>query len=76
MNHPRNSRRRGAALLMVLISMATAMTLVLGWLASQDNSTLVAANSSHAAAARASAGVAPGRVPAFLRASRRAAERT
>jgi Tfp pilus assembly protein PilX len=54
-NHPRQRRRRGAALLMVLISMATAMTLVLGWLASQDNSTLVAANSSHAATARATA---------------------
>ena len=55
MNYTRQRQRRGAALLMVLISMATAMTLVLGWLASQDNSTLVAANSSHAAAARATA---------------------
>jgi len=40
---------------MVLVAMATAMTLVLGWLASQDNSTLVASNASRASAARATA---------------------
>jgi hypothetical protein len=55
MNRTRRLHRQGAALLMVLISMATAMTLVMGWLASQDNSTLVAANASHAASARATA---------------------
>ncbi|MDP6986716.1 MAG: hypothetical protein QGG74_01605 [Phycisphaerales bacterium] len=47
--------RRGAAMLMVLVSMATAMTLVVGWLASQDNSALVASNATRAASARASA---------------------
>jgi hypothetical protein len=40
---------------MVLVAMATAMTLVLGWLAAQDNSTLVASNASRASAARAAA---------------------
>ncbi|MDP6479498.1 MAG: hypothetical protein QGI75_05585, partial [Phycisphaerales bacterium] len=48
-------RRRGAAMLMVLVAMATAMTLVVGWLASQDNSALVASNATRAASARASA---------------------
>ncbi|MDP7188419.1 MAG: hypothetical protein QGI74_01025 [Phycisphaerales bacterium] len=47
--------RRGAAMLMVLVAMATAMTLVVGWLASQDNSALVASNATRAASARASA---------------------
>lgn len=51
----RNLRRRGAAMLMVLVTMATAMTLVVGWLASQDNSALVASNATRAASARASA---------------------
>jgi len=40
---------------MVLIAMATAMTLAIGWLASQDNAPLVAANATRAAAARATA---------------------
>jgi len=47
--------RRGAAMLMVLIAMATAMTLMLGWLASMDNSALVAVNANRAASARATA---------------------
>ncbi len=55
MKHSAVHARRGAALLMVLVAMATAMTLVLGWLASQDNSALVASNASRASAARASA---------------------
>ena len=55
MKHAPHTTRRGAAMLMVLVAMATAMTLVVGWLASQDNSALVAANTSRAATARASA---------------------
>ena len=55
MNHRHAPRRRGAAMLMVLVSMATAMTLVVGWLGSQDNSALVASNVTRAASARASA---------------------
>ena len=47
--------RRGVALLLVLISMATALTLVMGWLAAQDNSALVGSNAARAAAARAAA---------------------
>jgi hypothetical protein len=42
-------------MLMVLIAMATAMTLMMGWLASMDNSALVAVNANRAAAARACA---------------------
>ena len=48
-------RQRGAALLMVLVAMATAMTLVVGWLGAQDNSALLASNATRAAAARATA---------------------
>ena len=48
-------QRRGIAMLLVLISMAAAMTLVMGWLASQDNSALVGANSARAAGARSAA---------------------
>ena len=51
----RRTSRRGAAMLMVLIAMATAMTLMLGWLASMDNSALVAVNASRAATARSTA---------------------
>ncbi|MBT7351744.1 MAG: hypothetical protein HN811_04725, partial [Phycisphaerae bacterium] len=47
--------QRGAALLMVLVAMATAMTLVVGWLGSQDNSALIASNATRAASARATA---------------------
>lgn len=53
--HRRIPRRRGVALLLVLISMATAMTLVMGWLAAQDNSALVGTNAARAATARAAA---------------------
>ena len=45
--------RRGIALLLVLIAMATATTLTLGWLASQDNASIVGGNISKAAEARA-----------------------
>ena len=45
--------RRGVALLLVLISMATATTLTLGWLASQDNAAPLSRNISHAAQSRA-----------------------
>jgi hypothetical protein len=45
--------RRGIALLLVLIAMATATTLTLGWLASQDNASLVGRNIATAAEARA-----------------------
>ena len=45
--------RRGIALLLVLIAMATATTLTLGWLASQDNASIVGRNIATAAEARA-----------------------
>ncbi|MCH2148967.1 MAG: hypothetical protein MK095_05985, partial [Phycisphaerales bacterium] len=47
------SSRRGIALLLVLIAMATATTLTLGWLASQDNASIVGRNIATAAEARA-----------------------
>lgn len=52
---PRHVRRqrRGIALLLVLIAMATATTLTLGWLASQDNASIVGRNIATAAEARA-----------------------
>lgn len=46
-------QRRGLALLLVLIAMATATTLTLGWLASQDNASIVGSNIARAAEARA-----------------------
>jgi len=55
MNHRHATDHRGAAMLMVLVTMATAMTLVVGWLSAQDNSALVASNTTRAASARASA---------------------
>jgi len=42
-------------MLMVLVATATGMTLAVGWLASQDNSSLMAANATNAASARATA---------------------
>lgn len=45
--------RRGVALLLVLISMATATTLTLGWLASQDNAAPLSRNITLAAQSRA-----------------------
>ena len=47
--------QRGIALLMVLITMAAATTLVMGWLAVQDTSPLVGRNAVRAAQARATA---------------------
>lgn len=43
---------RGIALLLVLIAMTTATTLTIGWLASQDNATLIGRNVVEAAQAR------------------------
>ncbi|MEE2906948.1 MAG: hypothetical protein VX527_03855 [Planctomycetota bacterium] len=47
--------RRGVALLLVLVTMGTATTLTLGWLASQDNAAPVSQNVSRTAQARAAA---------------------
>jgi len=52
-SRPAPRQRRGIALLLVLIAMATATTLTLGWLASQDNASIVGQNISSAAEARA-----------------------
>ena len=51
----RRPQRRGIALLLVLITMAAATTLVMGWLAVQDTSPLVGRNAVHAAEARCAA---------------------
>ena len=45
--------RRGVALLLVLVTMGTATTLTLGWLASQDNAVPVSRNVTRTAQARA-----------------------
>lgn len=42
--HRPSRPRRGVALLLVLVTMATATTLAIGWLSSQDNATLVGRN--------------------------------
>lgn len=46
MNRTRRTSRhdRGVALLLVLVTMATATTLTIGWLATQDNATLIGRN--------------------------------
>ncbi len=56
MNTPRrHAPRHGVALLLVLITMAAATTLVMGWLAVQDTSPLVGRNAVRAAEARSAA---------------------
>jgi len=55
MHHPRSTPRRGIALLLVLITMAAATTLVMGWLAVQDTSPLVGRNAVRTAEARIAA---------------------
>ncbi len=54
MNRPRrrSTDRRGVALLLVLITMAAATTLVMGWLAVQDTSPLLGRNAVRAAQSR------------------------
>ena len=54
MNTPHRPSRsdRGIALLLVLVTMATATTLAIGWLASQDNASLVGRNVAATAEAR------------------------